>query len=50
MKPKKQFSLENSENFYISKDKDLVLEYGLYGELKDEYSSLLNFIIESITD
>jgi hypothetical protein len=45
---KSQFNLEESENISISKKKDLVLEYGIYIELKDRYIELLAYIIEQI--
>jgi hypothetical protein len=45
---KTQFNLPESENISISKSKDLVLEYGLYIELKNQYAELLAYIIEQI--
>ena len=45
---KTQFNLEESENISISKKKDLVLEYGIYIELKDRYSELLSYIVDQV--
>jgi len=45
---KSQFNLEESENISISKKKDLVLEYGIYIELKDRYAELLTYIINEL--
>ena len=45
---KTQFNLEESENISIIKNKDLVLEYGVYIELKDRYSELLAYIIDQV--
>ncbi len=43
-----QFNLEESENISIAKNKDLVLEYGIYIELKDRYAELLTYIINEL--
>ena len=45
---KAQFNLEGSENISISKSKDLVLEYGLYIDLKDRYNDLMQYIVKQI--
>ena len=45
---KTQFNLEESENISIAKNKDLVLEYGIYIELKDRYAELLAYIIDHV--
>ena len=45
---KVQFNLEGSENISISKSKDLVLEYGLYIDLKDRYNDLMQYIVKQI--
>ena len=45
---KTQFNLEESENISIAKNKDLVLEYGIYIELKDRYAELLKYIINEL--
>jgi hypothetical protein len=45
---KSHFDLEESENISISKKKDLVLEYGIYIELKDRYAELLAYIIDHV--
>ncbi|MDA0880202.1 MAG: P-loop NTPase fold protein [Bacteroidetes bacterium] len=45
---KAQFNLEGSENISISKSKDLVLEYGLYIDLKDRYNDLMQYIVRQI--
>jgi len=42
------FDLENSENIFISKQKDLVLEYGVYLELKSRYKDLLLFLVNQV--
>jgi hypothetical protein len=46
---KTQFNLEESENISIIKNKDLVLEYGVYIELKDRYAKLLAYIINELS-
>ena len=43
-----KFNLEESENISISKQKDLVLEYGIYLETKDRYPELMKFIVSQI--
>ena len=43
------YNLEESENIYISKDKDLIIEYNAYSELKDRYSELMEYIVQQIT-
>ncbi|MDG1714224.1 hypothetical protein [Lacinutrix sp.] len=45
---KTQFNLQESENISMSKKKDLVLEYGIYIELKDRYAELLAYIIDHV--
>lgn len=45
---KTKFGLEESENISFSKDKDIVLEYGLYGELRESYAELMKTIIQHI--
>lgn len=45
-----KFSLQDSENIYISKDKDLILEYNLFGELKGRYKEMLQCIIDRISN
>lgn len=43
------YNLEESENIYISKDKDLIIEYGLYNDLNEKYQGLMEFIVQHIT-
>jgi len=43
------YNLEESENIYISKDKDLIIEYNAYSELKDRYSELMEYIVQQIS-
>lgn len=46
---KSTYNLQESENIYISKDKDLIIEYNAYSELKDNYSELMGYIVQQIT-
>tara|TARA_B110000503_G_scaffold112243_1_gene168187 strand:- start:1432 stop:3240 length:1809 start_codon:yes stop_codon:yes gene_type:complete len=46
---KSTYNLEESENIYISKDKDLIIEYNAYSELKENYSELMGYIVHQIT-
>ena len=46
---KSTYNLEESENIYISKDKDLIIEYNAYSELKDKYGELMEYIVQQIT-
>jgi hypothetical protein len=46
---KSTYNLEESENIYISKDKDLIIEYNAYSELKDKYGELMEYIVAQIT-
>lgn len=46
---KSTYNLEESENIYISKDKDLIIEYNVYSELKENYSELMEYIVQQIT-
>ncbi|MDB4048534.1 KAP family NTPase, partial [Polaribacter sp.] len=46
---KSTYNLEESENIYISKDKDLIIEYNAYSELKENYSELMKYIVQQIT-
>lgn len=46
---KSNYNLEESENIYISKDKDLIIEYGLYNDLNEKYQGFMEFIVEQIT-
>jgi hypothetical protein len=43
-----KFNLEESKNISISKQKDLVLEYGIYLETKERYPELMQFIVSQI--
>ena len=45
---KTQFNMEESENIWVAKDATLVLEYGIYNELKDRYAELLAYIIDHV--
>jgi len=47
---KSTYNLEESENIYISKDKDLIIEYNAYSELKDKYGELMEYIVAQITN
>jgi hypothetical protein len=46
---KSTYNLQESENIYISKDKDLIIEYNAYSELKENYSQLMEYIVQQIT-
>ena len=46
---KSTYNLQESENIYISKDKDLIIEYNAYSELKENYSELMGYIVKQIT-
>jgi hypothetical protein len=46
---KSTYNLQESENIYISKDKDLIIEYNAYSELKENYSELMEYIVQQIT-
>ena len=46
---KSTYNLQESENIYISKDKDLIIEYNAYSELKENYSELMKYIVQQIT-
>ncbi len=46
---KSTYNLQESENIYISKDKDLIIEYNAYSELKESYSELMGYIVKQIT-
>ena len=46
---KSNYSFQESENIYISKDKDLIIEYNAYSELKENYSELMRYIAQQIT-
>jgi hypothetical protein len=46
---KSNYNLKESENIYISKDKDLIIEYGLYNDLNEKYQGLMEFIVQQIT-
>ena len=46
---KSNYSFQESENIYISKDKDLIIEYNAYSELKENYSELMRYIVQQIT-
>ena len=48
-KIKENYGLQESELIYISKQKDLILEYGLSIEIGEKYHTLLNEIVEEIT-
>tara|TARA_B110000093_G_scaffold153109_1_gene168628 strand:- start:138 stop:1946 length:1809 start_codon:yes stop_codon:yes gene_type:complete len=43
-----KFNLEESKNISFSKQKDLVLEYGIYLETKERYPELMQFIVSQI--
>lgn len=45
---KSTYNLQESENIYISKDKDLIIEYNAYSELKENYSELMEYIVQQI--
>ena len=46
---KSTYNLQESENIYISKDKDLIIEYNAYSELKENYSEMMEYIVQQIT-
>lgn len=46
---KSTYNLQESENIYISKEKDLIIEYNAYSELKESYSELMGYIVKQIT-
>ena len=46
---KSTYNLQDSENIYISKDKDLIIEYNAYSELKENYSELMEYLVQQIT-
>jgi hypothetical protein len=46
---KSKYNLQESENIYISKEKDLIIEYNAYSELKESYSELMEYIVKQIT-
>ena len=46
---KSTYNLQESENIYISKDKDLIIEYNAYSELKENYNELMEYIVQQIT-
>ena len=45
---KEKFALHESENIWINKHNDLIIEQGLYNEKKDDYHNILSFIIQEI--
>jgi hypothetical protein len=45
---KSMYNLQESENLYISKEKDLILEPGLYIELQEKYKDLMKQIVSEI--
>ena len=47
---KSTYNLQESENIYISRDKDLIIEYNAYSELKENYSKLMEYIVAQITN
>ena len=46
---KSTYNLQESKNIYISKDKDLIIEYNAYSELKENYSEMMEYIVQQIT-
>lgn len=46
---KSTYNLQESKNIYISKEKDLIIEYNAYSELKESYSELMGYIVKQIT-
>ncbi len=46
---KSTYNLQESENIYISKDKDLIIEYNMFTDLKENYSELMGYIVKQIT-
>ena len=46
---KSTYNLQESKNIYISKEKDLIIEYNAYSELKESYSELMEYIVKQIT-
>lgn len=47
---KSTYNLQESEYIYISRDKDLIIEYNAYSELKENYSKLMEYIVAQITN
>jgi len=45
---KSMYNVQESENLYISKEKDLILEPGLYIELQEKYKDLMKQIVSEI--
>lgn len=45
-----KYGLEESENLFISDQKDLVIDYNIYAELGERYKSMLGDIISEITN
>jgi len=45
-----KYSLEESEFIFISKEKDMIINYNLYAELKDNYKPMLEDIISETTN
>ena len=45
---KTTYGLQDSQNLYISKENDLIIEPGLYGEIQNKYENLMNQIILEI--
>ncbi len=46
---KEKFALHESENIWINKHNDLIIEQGLYNEKKAVYTDILDFIVRELT-